>query len=83
MMNEPVPYIAHESIVAKMERTIKRLFILIIISVFLIFASNAVWLYYWNQYEYTDEEVCYEQDGEGTNVIGSGNEVTNEPEVNH
>lgn len=82
-MNERVPYIAHESIVAKMERTIKRLYILIIISVFLIFASNAVWLYYWNQYEYTDEKVRCEQDGEGTNVIGSGNEVTNEPEVNH
>ena len=30
-MNEPVPYIVHESILARMERTIKRLWILCII----------------------------------------------------
>ena len=82
-MNEPVPYIAHESIVARMERTVKRLFILLIVTVVLVFASNALWLYFWNQYEYEDEQISYEQDGEGTNVIGSDNEVTNEPEVNH
>jgi len=80
-MNEPVPYIVHESIVSRLERTIKRLFILVIVSVVLIFASNAVWIYFWNQYEY--EDICYEQDGEGANVVGQGNEVTNEPEVNH
>lgn len=82
-MNEPVPYIAHESIVARMERTVKRLFILLIVTVVLVFASNALWLYYWNQYEYEDEQISYEQDGEGTNVIGTDKEVTNEPEVNH
>lgn len=50
-MNEPVPYIVHESIVSRLERTIKRLFILLIVTVVLIFASNAVWIYFWNQYE--------------------------------
>lgn len=82
-MDEKVPYIIHEGEVARLERTIKRLFVVVLVSVALIFATNAVWLYYWNQYEYTDEQISYEQDGEGANVIGSGNEVTNEPKVDH
>ena len=78
-MNEPVPYIAHESIIAKMERTIRRLFVLLIITVVMIFASNALWLYFWNQYEYEDssETYTYDQDGEGVNIIGPDNEVNN------
>lgn len=78
-MNEPVPYIAHESIVARLERTIKRLFVLIVIAIIMIFASNAIWLYYWNQYEYEDvsETHTYDQDGKGVNIIGPNNEVNN------
>lgn len=82
-MEDKVPYIVHEGEVARLERTIKKLFILIIILIVVVFASNAIWLYEWNQYEYEDESISYEQDGEGTNVIGSGNEVKNEPKVDH
>lgn len=79
-----IPYIAHEGEVARLERTIKRLTQIIILCIALIFATNAIWLYYWNQYEYVDEDTTYtyDQNGLGVNIIGANNEVTNEPETN-
>lgn len=48
---EPIPYIAHESAMARMERTIKRLWILLIVVVTLLVASNGAWLWYESQFE--------------------------------
>lgn len=73
--NVNVPYIVYEGALARMERTIKRLFVLVIVSVLITFASNAIWLYWWNQYEYVDEDYHYEQDGEGLNLIGDRNNI--------
>ena len=76
---ESVPYIVHESSMARMERQIKRLWIALIATVCLMFGSNAAWLYCWMQYDYSSEteEYIYQQDGEGTNIIGDSNEVNN------
>lgn len=74
---ESVPYIVHESSMARMERQIKRLWIALIVSVSLLFASNVLWLVAWNSYDYSSEEIVYQQDGEGTNIIGDSNEVDN------
>ena len=74
-MEENVPYIVHEAEVARLERTIKRLTMIIVICLSLFFASNALWLYYWNQYEYIGEETSVTQDGLGVNIIGAYNEV--------
>lgn len=74
---ESVPYIVHESSIARMERQIKRLWIALIVAVCLLFASNAAWLYAWCQYDYSSEETIYQQDGKGTNIIGDSNEVDN------
>lgn len=74
-MEENVPYIAHEAEVARLERMIKRLVQVIIICIALMFVSNALWLYYWNQYEYVGEETSVTQDGLGVNIIGAYNEV--------
>lgn len=78
MEERSVPYIAYESEMARHERTIKRLTQIIIICVALIFATNLIWLYYWNQYDYVGEEsYVYDQDGLGVNIIGANNEVAN------
>ena len=74
---ESVPYIVHESSMARMERQVKRGWIALIVAVCLLFASNATWLYAWMQYDYSSEEIVYQQDGEGTNIIGDSNEVDN------
>lgn len=51
-----VPYIVYEGVQARQERTIKRLITVIIIVLCMLFATNAMWLYMWNQYDYVDEE---------------------------
>ena len=65
---ESVPYIVHESSIARMERQIKRLWIALIVAVCLLFASNAGWLIYESQFE----TITYEQDGEGINNVNYG-----------
>lgn len=76
--NTHVPYTVFEGEMARAERHIKRLWIALLVAVLLIFASNAVWLYEWCQYDYVSEETStvYQQDGEGVNIIGDGNEAS-------
>lgn len=79
-----VPYIVHESAMARQERTIKRLVIALIVAAVLTFVTNLAWLYEWAQYDYAGEsiETTYQQDGEGTNIIGDDNKVDNGAEKN-
>lgn len=75
-----VPYIVHESTVARQERHIKRLWIALIVAVAMIFASNAIWLYAWMQYDYSGEEIIVEQDatdGGNANYIGDDGDINN------
>ena len=55
-----VPYIVHEVAVARLERVIKRLWVLVLVLIVLLAASNAAWLYY----ESSFEEIRIEQDNE-------------------
>ena len=68
---DPVPYIVYESTMARMERTIKKLWIMLIIMVVVMFASNAVWLYEWNQYDYQGV-IMDNQDCGNANYMGNG-----------
>lgn len=70
---EPVPYIVHESAMARNERTVKRLVVALIVVVCLWFATIGVGAYAWLQYDYTSEETAFTQDGEGLNIIGDRN----------
>ena len=74
---ESVPYSVHELSIASAERQIKRLWIAVIVAVALLFASGAIFTYAWLQYDYSSEETIYQQDGEGTNIIGDSNEADN------
>lgn len=55
---EPVPYIVHESAMARQERTIKRLWILLILVISLLVATNGAWIWYENQF--VEESWTYE-----------------------
>ena len=66
-----VPFIVYEGTVARFERTIRRLIILIGITILLLFASNAIWIYEWNQYDYEDV-VVDSQDGGNANYLEAG-----------
>lgn len=76
MDKDNVPYIVYESTLARHERTVKRLILALILSIFLIFASNACWLYAWCQYDYeSTETTTVKQDNADANIYGDGNTV--------
>ena len=54
-MERDVPYIAYEGVIARFERITKRLTIALIVCIILAFASNAAWLWFFNQFEYASE----------------------------
>ena len=66
---------AYESGQARLERTIKRLWILCLILIFALLGTNAGWLYYESQWEITEKtEIAQDIDtGDGdANVTGIG-----------
>lgn len=80
MDNKDVPYIVYEATQARNERTIKRLIIVIVVAIALIFISNALWLYFWNSYEYavSESSVDLSTDGGGdANYIGNDGVINN------
>lgn len=77
-----VPYVVHESVVARMERIVKRQWIALIVAICMIVGCNALWLYAWMQYDYTSttEEIIVEQDakdGGNANYIGNDGDIVN------
>ena len=69
-----IPYIVYESATTRLERTIKRLWILCILLVVLLVGSNITWIIYEHQFETikTTTEVNQETDSGGNNYAVSG-----------
>lgn len=65
---QSVPYIVHESSMARMERHVKRLWISLVVCIAMLFACNASWLIYESQFE----TIAYEQDGDDINNVNWG-----------
>ena len=77
-----VPYVVHESAMARAERHTKALVWVIVLLIVLLVGTNAGWLWYESQFEVveeTTEEYVIEQDAESgnNNSIINGGEVTN------
>ena len=71
-----VPFIVYEGTIARFERTIRRLLMLVGITTLLLFATNAIWIYEWNQYDYEDVSI-ENQDGGNANYIGASGVINN------
>ena len=82
-INVSVPYVVHEAEVSRQERQIKRMWVALIVLIAALFLTNMAWIGVFNSYEYSSEETIYQQDGEGTNIIGDSNEVNNGAESNN
>ena len=67
---ESVPYIVHESSMARMERQIKRLWITVLVLIFILVGTSAAWLYYESQWETVYQEVTQEADNGTNNFVG-------------
>lgn len=72
---ENVPYIVHESSLARMERINRRLWIALILVICLFVATNAGWIWYESQF--VEESWTYEAttDNGGTAIANGDGEV--------
>ena len=70
-----VPYIVHEGAVARLERVIKRMWVLVLSLIILLCVSNAAWIWYESQLK----EIRIEQDNESgyNNFIGNDGDIYN------
>lgn len=78
-MNEKeisVPYIVHESEMARAERNVRRLWIALIITIILIVFTNAGWLLYISQYDFCSYELSTDGGG-NANYIGQDGDIYN------
>lgn len=76
-----IPYIAYESGMARLERTIKRLWILCIVMFLAFVLSNSAWIYYesqWQTIESTEQTVTQRTDGGDNTFVGGNYERTSD-----
>ena len=69
---EPVPYIVHESAMARQERTIRRLWVLLLVVVCLLVGTNGLWIYYESQFESVSVEQEVDTGDGDAFVVGNG-----------
>ena len=73
-----VPYVVHESAMARAERQAKRLVAVIILLIVLLVGSNICWIVYENSFDDMAETYTVEQDGaETNNSVINGGEIVN------
>lgn len=62
-----------EANAARLERTIVRMWVVILVLIFLLVGSNAWWVYRESQFEDVETTTIEaEQDGSGVNIVGGG-----------
>lgn len=79
MEQQNIPYFAHEGMMARMERTIKRLWVLCIILIALLAITNGAWIWYESQFidEITVTQDVDSKDG-GNAIINDGVRINGE-----
>lgn len=72
---ENIPFVVHEAEVARLERTIKRLFILCLVLIAVAVGTNIFWIHYEMQFE---DIVVTQENADGyNNYIGNDGDITN------
>ena len=72
---EAVPYIVHESAMARAERSAKRLWIAVLVLIIALIGTNGAWLYYESQFETITTEVTQENADGYNNYIGNDGDI--------
>lgn len=70
-----VPYIVHEADMSRLERTIKRFWVLAILLALLCAGSNLAWVIYENQFE--DQVITQENESGYNNYVGNDGDIYN------
>lgn len=86
MDNNSVPRIVFEAEMARWERTFKRLLVVILVLILLLFGSNVAWIVYESQFEdvvYTSQKVEQDADGGDNHFVGVDYYGTSESKNNN
>lgn len=75
MDDKLIPYIAFESVTARQERTTKRLWVICIILIVALLATNGAWLYWESQWG--DVVITQENEDGYNNYVGNDGDITN------
>lgn len=82
MEEQKIPYFVHEGIMARMERTVRRLWILCIILILLLAGTNGAWIWYESQFEdvVTTKQITQDvqSDDGGDAIINDGVHINGE-----
>lgn len=80
-VNKPplsVPFVVHESMMARAERSAKRMWILILVLILLLVGSNVGWLIYESQFEVVETTEIIQENADGyNNYIGNDGDINN------
>ena len=74
--SETVPYIVHEGMMARAERTAKRLWITILLLIVLLVDTNGAWIWYQSQFE--DIAISQENEDGYNNFVGNDGDIFND-----
>lgn len=73
-----VPYIVFESEMVRLERIIKKLFVLIVVLIVLLFGTNIYWIWYESQFEEVVTTEVTQDNADGiNNYVGNDGDITN------
>ena len=71
-----VPYIVYEGELARLERIIRKLFVLLFIAIVLLVVTNGYWI--WNESQYEDVVTVTQDNTDGyNNYVGNDGDITN------
>ena len=73
--SEAVPFIVHEGMMARAERTAKRLWITILLLIALLVGTNGAWIWYESQFE--DIAISQENEDGYNNFVGNDGDIFN------
>ena len=73
--SEAVPYIVHEGMMARAERTAKRLWITILLLIVLLVGTNAGWI--WHESQFEDIAISQENEDGYNNFVGNDGDIFN------
>lgn len=73
-----VPYVVHESAMARSERNSKRMWIVILVLILALIGTNLAWIIYNSQFEAVEESTVVEQENSNgdNNYIGNNGDIT-------
>lgn len=77
--NVTVPYVVHESAMARSERHNKRLWIVILVLIGALIGTNLAWILYESQFDVVEESTTITQDNEN----GYNNYIGNDGDINY